>query len=489
MTRKISVVAVIMMIFMIAASGCGGNKSMAIAPGGAGEDAAVNESSEESSDSEAAMEEEMIANGIGKDEVFGYHKWTETKKHMNADGIVKCTFVTEMQGDRIMSVASYDEYDVEYLKIPFEYDDQGRAVFSASIYGGSVDETSISVYRTEYDDSGREIRRDSYIKNPEDPMGDLLLSTVYIYTYNGDKCERKAYSVNDGIVKLEDKYCYETENYRIDENGKKVIDNDVDDYEYIYGDNEKLKEVYHDFGGKPWVHTVYSYDSKNNCIRKEDYQNEAFEYSNYEEIPLYSWIDYEYDEYDRRIKESYNRVSNSDSNYVDIFEYKDGWAESPEVGEWADSYYEFIIGGGYLSSGQQYNNPTDPNADPNCFDRFGLFDFENDGVPELVAFKGTSGEDTDFYIYRYEDEKVNYKATVPAWGSGIQYIITDGYRGLVDNYCDSGFERLYYYTIQDGTFRQDIIDRPEKALVEVVLMKSVKEIEEMGWNTFLSRIP
>ena len=41
----------------------------------------------------------------------------------------------------------------------------------------------------------------------------------------------------------------------------------------------------------------------------------------------------------------------------------------------------------------------------------------------------------------------------------------------------------------DTIVRQDIIDRPENALVEVVLMKSVKEIEEMGWNTFLSRIP
>ena len=47
--------------------------------------------------------------------------------------------------------------------------------------------------------------------------------------------------------------------------------------------------------------------------------------------------------------------------------------------DWSGIYRDFLLGGGYLTSGQTYDD-----GNP----RFGLYDLDQNGVPELLATRG-----------------------------------------------------------------------------------------------------
>lgn len=117
---------------------------------------------------------------------------------------------------------------------------------------------------------------------------------------------------------------------------------------------------------------------------------------------------------------------------------------------WKSAYETFILDKGYTKTSQQYNKSNEGQI------KFGLHDFDGDGIPELLVKNGAKIEkDMANYIYVYKNNKVVYLGKAGTYDSDYMYV--PGYPGLVWTSGTSGKYSSYYYSIKNEKLNSELV--------------------------------
>ena len=182
-----------------------------------------------------------------------------------------------------------------------------------------------------------------------------------------------------------------------------------------------------------------------------------------------------------------------------------------ETISWDTAYKEFILDGNYLSQ-------EDPAfyTETQELIRFGLYDLDKDGFPELIAYNGCEYmAGAANYVYTCKDGQVSYIGDAGFRGSVLQYYPTSDFPGLFCSDGNNGIIVTVYYEYKNGQFVQETVMEEDyntmstdgepqiKQVTEntdlytvpltqspVTLdMFTVAEIRDMGWENLLARYP
>ena len=185
-------------------------------------------------------------------------------------------------------------------------------------------------------------------------------------------------------------------------------------------------------------------------------------------------------------------------------------SESENTG-WASAYESYILGGDYLTSAVPEYYKDDPDSI-----RFGLYDLDMDGFPELVAYNGCpymAGACN--YIFTCRNGQISYAGDAGYRGSVLQYYPTSDYHGLFCNDGNMGFFITTYYEMAEGQILPEtVMEQDYNAMTEdgnptvnqvtedtglflvpqtknpvTLQMFTASEIRAMGWQELISRYP
>ena len=186
-------------------------------------------------------------------------------------------------------------------------------------------------------------------------------------------------------------------------------------------------------------------------------------------------------------------------------------AYAAETISWNTAYKEFILDGNYLSQ-------EDPAfyTETQELIRFGLYDLDKDGFPELIAYNGCEYmAGAANYVYTCKDGQVSYIGDAGFRGSVLRYYPTSDFPGLFCSDGNNGIIMTVYYEYKNGQLVQETVmeedyntmnpegDPQLKQVTEntdlytvpltlspVTLdMFTVAEIRDMGWKNLLARYP
>ena len=186
-------------------------------------------------------------------------------------------------------------------------------------------------------------------------------------------------------------------------------------------------------------------------------------------------------------------------------------AYEPENAGWAPAYEQYILNGEYLTSAEPSYYTED--ADPI---RFGLYDLDKDGFPELVAYNGCpfmAGACN--YLFTYKNGQFSYIGDAGFRESVLHYYPTGNYPGLFCSDGNMGIITTVYYTMENGKVVQEEVmekdynsvlageDPQTRSLTEdaelystlqtekpvVLQMFTPDEIRSIGWKAWISRYP
>ncbi len=151
--------------------------------------------------------------------------------------------------------------------------------------------------------------------------------------------------------------------------------------------------------------------------------------------------------------------------------------------DWSSQYESFVLNQEYLQSGLNFN--SDAYTQP----RFGLFDLDQNGVPELFAYNGgpSLAASTD-YVFTYESWGVNYIGNVGYRGCELYYYEGSTYSGLFCSDGNNGVLRTTYYELRDGNITsRDIqeIGANLDSTQRILPFFTIDEIRNMGWDAFV----
>ena len=178
---------------------------------------------------------------------------------------------------------------------------------------------------------------------------------------------------------------------------------------------------------------------------------------------------------------------------------------------WDTVYGHFILDGTYLTM-------TDPAFFKEAPDtiRFGLYDLDADGFPELIAYNGCENmAGATNYVFTCKNGQLSYVGDVGFRGSVLRYYPTSNYHGLFCTDGNNGLIISICYDMQDGQIIQETVmeedynvsgpdgdpqitqitenDDLYTALLTqtpVTLdMFTVSEIRDIGWYNLLTRYP
>ena len=198
--------------------------------------------------------------------------------------------------------------------------------------------------------------------------------------------------------------------------------------------------------------------------------------------------------------------------------------------DWSVAYREFVLNGGFLSSGQEYGGMSFGGTEPSYeYVQFGLYDLDRNGVPELLAEKGaTSRAAMSQYVYTFENGAVRFLGHVGAYETGYEFAPDSDYHGLFNIWMQMGCGDCSYVTVENGELQvttvysyQENVDRSDPnnpvwdgflftqvteddALYQLAMevfepyhnnsgdqilenglpMYTIEEINGMGWNAF-----
>lgn len=175
--------------------------------------------------------------------------------------------------------------------------------------------------------------------------------------------------------------------------------------------------------------------------------------------------------------------------------------------DWSGIYCDFLLGGGYLTSGQTYEGE---------YARFGLYDLDQNGVPELFATRGAfTMMDHEQYVYTIENNAVRFVGNAGMYETGFEYVYDSRYPGLFNTWIHTGSGGVSYLTLVNGVYRETQVlefqDGMEYTYTQLtdddalyqfardlyqtysdldpskgghLPMYTISEIESMGWDAF-----
>ena len=127
--------------------------------------------------------------------------------------------------------------------------------------------------------------------------------------------------------------------------------------------------------------------------------------------------------------------------------------------DWSEAYKEFILGGGFQSSGQEYGY-TEYGSSVIKYDytEFGLYDLDQNGVPELIAYRGASSRvNMRKYVYTFKNDAVQYLGRFGAYETPSCFAPSSAYSGLFDTWMQMGSGDCSYITIENGVYSQSTV--------------------------------
>jgi len=192
--------------------------------------------------------------------------------------------------------------------------------------------------------------------------------------------------------------------------------------------------------------------------------------------------------------------------YLNTEEEKDAQATDTTVNTkgWKQAYESFIFGKEYAKTSQKYDTKNESGI------KFGLHDFDGDGVPELLVKNGEKDEkNMKNYIYIYKNNRVVFLSEAGNYNSDFMYV--NGYPGLVWTSGIAGNYSSYYYSLvnkklisehvmnetinyvnnqMDYSYEQKTKDYAlyeacKKSGTKVIMYDSAK-INIKGWNNFIN---
>lgn len=139
-----------------------------------------------------------------------------------------------------------------------------------------------------------------------------------------------------------------------------------------------------------------------------------------------------------------------DAPYIIIEEKISSETLNTTTSSWKDAYKKFILDREYANTSQKYYKTNE-----NLI-KFGLHDFDKDGVPELLVKNGAKdGKDMANYIYVYKDNKIIYLGEAGVYDSDFMY--ADGYPGLLWTSGTSGKYSSYYYDVKNEKLVSELV--------------------------------
>ena len=186
-------------------------------------------------------------------------------------------------------------------------------------------------------------------------------------------------------------------------------------------------------------------------------------------------------------------------------------ASEPDNAGWAPAYEQYILNGEYLTSAEPsfYKEGADSI-------RFGLYDLDKDGFPELVAYNGCPNmAGACNYLFTFKNGQLSYIGDAGYRGSVLQYYPTGNYSGLFCSDGNNGLIITSYYTMEDGKIAQedvmeqdynsspiggdpqirsltdktDLYDMLQTEAPVTLQMFTPAEIRSLGWKELISRYP
>ena len=171
------------------------------------------------------------------------------------------------------------------------------------------------------------------------------------------------------------------------------------------------------------------------------------------------------------------------------------------VESWYEAYQRFIVDGGFLNSEQNYDVYSD-NGKPT----FALYDLNQDGIPEIIAFNGSESRGgAAVYAYAYLNGSVAYKGVCDEMGyfeysyapySGYPglFVTSGGGQGTWVTYIrmkNSALDLQHVVSTHYGEVIEQTSDKKLYAAYcskqETLRLYSVSEIRSMGWDAFAAK--
>ena len=117
---------------------------------------------------------------------------------------------------------------------------------------------------------------------------------------------------------------------------------------------------------------------------------------------------------------------------------------------WSAAYRGFVLDRGFAASGQEYG------AEDRV--RFGLYDMDLDGVPELIAYKGgASRAEEGKYVYTFSENQIRFLGKLGVYEKEVFYAPGSPYSGLFDDWMQMGEGDARYASYQDGRYEETIV--------------------------------
>ena len=118
-------------------------------------------------------------------------------------------------------------------------------------------------------------------------------------------------------------------------------------------------------------------------------------------------------------------------------------AEDPS---WSEVYASYVFDGTFLSS----TEPEFFTDEPELI-KFGLYDMDLDGIPELIAYDGCGYmAGATNYVFTCKNGKPAYIGDAGFRGSVLYYFDTGRYPGLFCTDGNMGYIETFYYEIRNG---------------------------------------
>ena len=135
-----------------------------------------------------------------------------------------------------------------------------------------------------------------------------------------------------------------------------------------------------------------------------------------------------------------------------LFSFVPAGAPARAEEAWSAVFERFVLNQEYLSSGLSFY--SDAYVEP----RFGLYDLDRDGTPELLAFNGgpSQAEGMD-YTFVCRDGSVQYVGNVGFRGSAPYYYDSTAYPGLFCTDGNMGEYRTVYYELRGGAIVSELV--------------------------------
>ena len=146
--------------------------------------------------------------------------------------------------------------------------------------------------------------------------------------------------------------------------------------------------------------------------------------------------------------------------------------------DWKTAYYQYLIGNGFRSQENRntagkvyYTDWFGCYYDPEIMESsgtvykicFALYDWDQDGIPELFAYNGSKSKIGAYYVFTYRNGEMICLGIAGQGWPGLYPYRDDAYNVLFSTIQDGAYTQIIYATMNDnGTIQEEMLAATEK---------------------------